>query len=97
LVLFLLFSRAYVLSNPIELKPEAFLRAVVVDTARESFEPLANSKDYGWGIVAASVAQIKSHLVLNPVGSSAVGMDTTTKVNINEASKSIFRDEKYKT
>lgn len=99
MVLFLLFSRAYVLSNPIELKPEAFLRAVVVDTAklRESFETLANSKDYGWGIVAASVAQIKSHLVLNPVGSTAVGMDTTTKVNINEASKSIFRDEKYKT
>jgi len=99
LVLFLLFSRAYVLSNPIELKPEAFLRAVVVDTAKlcESFEPLTNSKDDGWGIVVAAVAQIKSHLVLNPVGSTAVGMDTTTKVNINEASKSIFRDEKYKT
>lgn len=98
MVLFLLFSRAYVLSNPIELKPEAFLRAVV-DTAnlRESFEPLTNSKDDGWGIVVAAVAQIKSHLVLNPVGSTAVGMDTTTKVNINEASKSIFRDEKYKT
>jgi hypothetical protein len=75
LVLFLLFSRAYVLSNPIELKPEAFLRAVVVDTAKESFEPLTNSKDDGWGIVIAAVAQIKSHLVLNPAGSTPVGMD----------------------
>ena len=75
MVLFLLFSRAYVLSNPIELKPEAFLRAVVVDTACESFEPLTNSKDDGWGIVVAAVAQIKSHLVLNPAGSTPVGMD----------------------
>ena len=58
---------------------------------------MANSKDHGWGIVVAVVAQIKSHLVLNPVGSTAVGMDTTTKVNINEASKSIFSDDKYKT
>lgn len=98
MVLFLLSSRAYVLSNPIELKPEAFLRAVV-DTAtlRESFAPLTNSKDDGWGIVVAAVAQIKSNLVLNPVGSTAVGMDT--KVNsINEALKSTLSDDiKYKT
>ena len=81
------------------MKPEAFLRTVVgTAKLRESFAPLTNSKDDdGWGIVVPAVAQINANLVFNPVGSTAVGMDTTTKVSIDEASKSTFSDDKYKT